>query len=162
MFQSGRWQVTVYPLSAGMPAIPGFETILDVWLRKRGDRALPARSDIELWDLGRWAGWVNFSVHRPEGPVFTLYGSENSRLFGADLTGRNLCDHVDAEHRAEMTAFYAGLAERVAIGHICGQSIMRDMQWLPVETLVLPLGDDHVSVGRFMHVIRATARRSLP
>lgn len=160
MFQSERWQVVLHPLSEGLPAIPGFEFVLDTWNRKRAGRLLPGRRDIELWDLGPWAGRVNFSVLGPDGPVFTLYGTDNVHLFGTDLTGRALCDHIEREHREEMAAFYRTLAERVAVGHINGQSVMQDMRWLPVETLILPLGDDHATVNRFMHVVHAATERS--
>lgn len=157
MFDSERWRVTYFPLRDGVPAIPGFEPILDLWDRKRGHHLLPSRRDFELWDLGRWAGHVNFSIRTDHGPRFSLYGSENARLFDKDLTGQFLADHIVDDYRSEIVSFFEQLLVQPAVGHIGGQSVMHEMQWLAVETLILPLGDDHVTVDRFMHAISASA-----
>ena len=100
VFHSENWRLSTFPLRDGLPDIPSFASAIALWDRKRGDRLLPARRDFELWDLGRWAGWVNFSVLTPDGPVFSLYGSANAQLFNNELTGRNLCDFVEAAYRA--------------------------------------------------------------
>ncbi|MEQ9333610.1 PAS domain-containing protein [Thalassobaculum sp.] len=155
MLDSERWRISIRPLHDGVPAFPGFESILDLWNRKRGGRLLPSRRDFELWDLGHWAGHVNFSIRTDRGPRFSLYGSENARLFGKDLTGQFLCDHIVDDYRSEIVSFFEELSRQIAVGHISGQSVMLDRQWLSVETLVLPLGDDHLIANRFMHVINA-------
>lgn len=157
MFHSENWRLSAYPVREGLPTIAGFDPVIALWDRKRGDRLLPARRDFELWDLGRWAGWVNFSVMTPDGPVFSLYGSANAQLFNNELTGRNLCDFVEPAYRTELLELFRTVAAGPAIGLVSGQSVMQHVTWLHVQTLVLPLGDDHGTVDRFMHVIEAAA-----
>ena len=89
--------------------------------------------------------------------MFSLYGSANAQLFNNELTGRNLCDFVEAAYRAELLALFRTVAANAVIGLVSGQSVMRDVVWLNVETLILPLGDDGRTVDRCMHVIKAAS-----
>ncbi|MBU0725030.1 MAG: PAS domain-containing protein [Alphaproteobacteria bacterium] len=74
---------------------PRLRNLYDYWERCRGDRLLPARSDLDPVDIpALLSNLILIDVERgtaPDGGMrfrFRLYGTEVCKIRGADLTGR--------------------------------------------------------------------------
>jgi PAS domain S-box-containing protein len=62
-----------------------------LWNRLRGDRLLPQRQDFDLTTMNKWARQLSIARVMPTGRFqFRLFGTELSRVYGQDLTGRFL------------------------------------------------------------------------
>lgn len=71
---------------------PRLEKLYAYWRKKRGDRAMPARRDIDPLDVRELMGNLTLIDVRPETMEFRfrLAGSRIVDLFGKELTGRGV------------------------------------------------------------------------
>ncbi|MDE2111482.1 MAG: PAS domain-containing protein [Alphaproteobacteria bacterium] len=75
-----------------------------LWERKRGDRAMPSRADLDVAELKPWLGNLALvDLNGPEDGAFRLCGILLFSRFGGDVTGRNvaaLSDEIGTSIRA--------------------------------------------------------------
>jgi PAS domain S-box-containing protein len=70
---------------------PELDALQALWTKMRGDRPLPQRADFDLKTVIRWARHLSIATAMQTGRFqFRLFGTELSRVYGQDLTGRFL------------------------------------------------------------------------
>jgi len=111
-----------------------------LWEQKRGQRIMPARSDLTVTDLRAWLGNLALLDLRMSGEVFRLCGVNLFPRFGGDMTGQ-----PTAELRSEgARPFWDCLARVRQTSAPVSQSHMQIVHGEQVifEELALPLADD--------------------
>ncbi|WP_395019044.1 PAS domain-containing protein [Dongia sp.] len=113
------------------------------YLEKRGDRAFPARADLDPVDFAYALGDITL-IEVEYDPVrfkFRLDGSRHVERFGFDLTGRSLDEFPYPEMRQAIFDSYKDV-----IDHREPRRYFRDLEssgrWFRYETLLLPLSRD--------------------
>jgi hypothetical protein len=113
------------------------------YLKKRGERAFPARADLDPVDFAYALGDITL-IDVEYDPVrfkFRLDGSRHVERFGFDLTGRSLDEFPYPEMRQAIFDSYKDV-----IDHREPRRYFRDLEssgrWFRYETLLLPLSSD--------------------
>ena len=124
------------------------------YLDKRGERAFPARADLDPVDFPYALGDVTLvNVHYdPLNFSFRLDGSRHVERFGFDLTGRSLDDFPYPEMRQAIFDSYKDV-----IDHRESRRYFRDLEsasrLFRYETLLLPLSSDGTTIDMIVSVI---------
>ena len=119
---------------------PKLSRLLDLWIRKRGNRSMPARRDIDTIELREWLGnLILVDVPKDNGGVYRyrVYGTKLVDLFGYELTGKSvshfasmrqplIAGDYDRVRRDKVPVYF----DRQGVAH--GQSVR-------IQTLALPL-----------------------
>lgn len=121
---------------------PSFAGLFRLWDAKRGERAMPARSDFDPAELKPWLGRVNLLDVLPGPPMdfrYRLCGTRTVEEYGVDLTGKCFSEAVYVG--TPVTAL-AAMAEFVRIGKPRyrndpirdpqGYAVMRERLYLPL------------------------------
>jgi hypothetical protein len=118
------------------------------WLRKKGRRRAPGRSDIdpaEIAPLMPYVGLVDV-VRAPLRFRYRLLGTEVVRGLGIELTGRFLDEVPLDEHQRAITSEYARVAERAKPVCATWEYTRADGRHVRYERLGLPLMSDGKTV----------------
>jgi hypothetical protein len=75
---------------AAAPLHPNLKALLKFWAAKRGDRAMPRRTDLPVYDLKPWFGYLAILEPVPGTFRFRLGGTELIGRFGREVTGLTL------------------------------------------------------------------------
>lgn len=121
-----------------------------LWQARRGERALPSRSDFSFEDLGAWMGNLGILEVEPA-PLrfrFRLYGTRLVEFDDCDFTGRYLDDVLTVEWRDRVIAHYRRCTEEARPVYTIGASGRKD--WLTIHRLLLPCSTDGSSVDRII------------
>lgn len=90
------------------PAIiqaPALRRLHAYWESRRGDRAIPARADIDPTDFAWALGAVSLMERLADGDyLFRVDATTTAELFAVDMTGRRLAVYPDAPVRAMVQA----------------------------------------------------------
>ncbi len=113
----------------------------ELWELKRGDRKMPSRADLSVFDLKPWLGNLAL-VDLPESGQgrFRLCGINLFLRFGGDVTGRDvaaLTKDVGESIRSSTTQTQK-LGSPTEGRHIC----ILNGQRVTFDELILPLSDD--------------------
>ena len=133
---------------------PILRRFFQYYLEKRGDRAFPARSDIDPVDFPYALGDITLvGVHyNPLNFSFRLDGSRHVERFGFDLTGRSLDDFPYPEMRQAIFESYKDV-----IDHREPRRYFRELEsagrWFRYETLLLPLATDGETIDMIVSAI---------
>lgn len=125
------------------------------WLDRAAGRPMPARADIDVFEMKRWLGHLML-VEMLEGGAdyrYRLYGSNVALLFGRDRTGQTMAalpvharDVVAAEYRRVVeTGRPDYVRHRRTLARGSGE----------IAKLILPLGDE-----RGVHMLLAAMYRA--
>jgi hypothetical protein len=128
---------------AEMPASADLRRLLAYWERRRGERPMPSRSDIDPIDLKFMLDRIALTeVHEnPRRYRLRLVGGFWHRLLGFEATGMWLQDWPHAGQKAMTVSFYGALiAGRVP--RFTRRDGVVDDQVLSYEIMLLPLSDD--------------------
>ena len=136
-----------------VPDIAGYEAILALWDRKRGERAIPKRADFSIEDFAGWYGAIAISVVEGDDLRFTLYGTRYVDLLGVDLTNKLLCASMAPDLVAQTKRYFATLIQGPYIGHLTGLAPTAGRDFLAFDVLDLPLSDDGRRVSTFVHAL---------
>jgi hypothetical protein len=118
------------------------------WCEKRGDRTMPARSELEAGDIYTLLPFLSI-LEKVEGQFrYRLHGSAAAKEIGRDLTGGFVGSYVNAP---ESAAAMRAVCERVfATAHpvfSTGEFKIRPGCVHNMSVLLLPLSDDGVTVN---------------
>ena len=151
----------VVPLSLPMPLkeFPGgnlpkhlathveLDDLRKLWIRLRGNQQLPRRADFDLKTVSRWASHLSITTVMPSGRFqFRLFGTELTRVYGQDLTGRFLDELTPKDLWAVISLHYQEVA-RTLQPLFAPISIANGRWYSEVSRLLLPLAGDTESDG---------------
>jgi hypothetical protein len=134
---------------------PEFGAIKTYWDKKRGARAMPRRADIDPVELRThlpYFGLVDV-IDGGRDFRFRLLGTEFSRLFGRDSTGKTLTEVYGAgcaDVLRWMTTSYAEVlrTKRPVLRLGSMRAVRKD--FIRCDSLLLPLADDGEHVNMIM------------
>lgn len=117
--------------------------LFDYWREKRGDRAMPSRSDIDPVELRFIIGQILLVdvLREPRRFRIRLHGTELVRRAGYELTGKMLDELPQPEFRALAQQSFTTTVESRAPFHSLRDRVI-DGRALRYETLMLPLSRD--------------------
>jgi hypothetical protein len=128
---------------------PRLGRLYDYWSGKRGDRAMPARADIDPLEMREWLGnlvLVEFfgSVEkyrvRVDGTNLIVHG-------GGDRTGKGSEILTSDEERALVMSQYRPVFEHGQTAYFESQFTNSQGRFLREQKLLLPLANDGVAVN---------------
>lgn len=122
------------------------------WQRKRGDRAMPGRSDIDPAEIKRLLpGMLLVDIAlAPDGTpdfVYRLVGTREVEMRGHDPTGKRVADAYYGKSADEVTGCYRRVVDVRSpfldddCYHLPGQ------EWSPAASIYLPLSGDGTNVN---------------
>jgi hypothetical protein len=134
---------------------PKLRALHKFWERKRGERPLPARKDLDVIDLWPWLGNLMLIEVQDRGVdyLYRVYGTILADYFSRDLTGRrtsSLTADVQAVVRQE---YDQAINEARPIVVTRARSVQQKR--IRASKLILPLGPsggpvDHLLVGLYL------------
>lgn len=125
------------------PATKNGQILAAAWTDWRGAKALPSRSDMRLEDITGILPWITLiDVISETEIIIRLAGTMVREIMGVELTGRNLLELTEPEHRAARGVRTAQTAQQP-----CGAIWIWDIAFegqarRPAENLSLPLQPD--------------------
>lgn len=135
------------------------------WLAQKGDKPLPAWSDVEVMELKPWMGWLTIYGMLPDhsDARFRLVGSEFASAVGLDLTGRLLSEQ---SYSLTPAIVLRNLHRIIAHGHACLQRnpipIIPNHYARPSDRLWMPFAEPGQPVDRvvlFFHKVEVMVPR---
>jgi hypothetical protein len=135
---------------------PTLDFLYRYWDKKRGQRALPRRSDIIASELRPHLGWVilvdvsdDLSQFR-----FRLVGTLVTQYFLTDGTGKT-AEEVFADRDPSVAKAISGLFRKSAVEqavlHTSGSALWLGPGFEEFEAIYLPLSDDGERVNMILH-----------
>jgi hypothetical protein len=122
------------------------------WDRKRGDRLMPARADIDPLELREHLGWILITevVGETRRLRYRLVGSEIAKRLGRDSTNKYLDELYPApDHDKIASSFHQVLTSRCP-SRMAGEVLLSGQPSLSFELLDLPLSRDGVDVNMIL------------
>jgi len=120
--------------------------LLEYWRGKRAGRPMPARTDIDPFELREHLGRLNLlDVDGPNLFRFRLYGSSVTNPDVMDMTGRTTQDYADTGFGAVVTRHYQMCVdEKAPVYH----EVIGTLREAPYEfvRLIMPLSSDGTNV----------------
>lgn len=137
---------------------PNILRVHQYWLDKRAGRTLPARADVDPFELRFALGYICL-VDVIRDPTlrfkFRLDGSKLSSLTGFDLTGKFADEMADSEYRDFMIAVYLRSVEaRTPLFFRHREEWQQSGMFM--ESVTLPLAVDGETVDTIMDVVFPT------
>lgn len=123
------------------------------WLKKRGERAMPRRADIDPLDpeLRPHLGFLVLTdVVKPARFRFRLVGSALTEIVGRDSTGKYLDEVYSPANYENMIVAYRWVVANRAPLRVTGDLHHADREWIDMESIDLPLSSDGRSVDIIM------------
>ena len=115
------------------------------WLGKRGDRAMPARADLDPVEMPRSAlkdmGLIDV-VEQGRDFRYRLVGTNNVSRMGVDITGRHASAVYDGDYRDFLLAIYRQAVERRTCILSTGEFGITGRSSLRTTRLLMPLSAD--------------------
>ena len=134
-------------------AAPEVNRLYDWWLERKGERELPAWSDVDVVELKPWMGWLTVYGIAPDqsDAKFRLVGSHFAKAAGYDLTGRMLSE---GSYTCTPAIVMTNLRRIIGHRHACLQSnkilTLRYHYAKPSDRLWLPFAEEGQPVDRIM------------
>jgi len=134
-------------MSAIIIASKELSSLLEFWIKQKGSRLLPHRSDFDFYECCRWLGHLAI-VRVMEGPKqykITLHGTAASQYYGKDFTGKFLEDMFKRDESAPLLEAYKQAHKTLHPVYMITEPFTILNKAKRMERLVLPLGTgDHV------------------
>lgn len=132
----------------------GFQLILDLWNRKRGERLLPARADFDPFELKPVLSRLLLIEVTDDPPDFRyrLAGTATRDLTGMELTGHSVLDVVPMQHARMIWNSLCTMLEERQPQYVQVSLISREGEPLSYRILRLPLGADGQTVDMILVV----------
>ncbi len=126
--------------------------LLRYWQRKRGDRLMPQRSDIEPLELGSHLSRLHFIEveYDPFRLRYRLIGTATTDILGRDMTGRYFDEIYPPHILADAMTAYIWVCENKMPLRLYGNAIYADKSMYNFEDVNLPLSNDGVRVNMIL------------
>jgi len=152
---------------------PPMAEVFHYWDRKRGERVMPARSDIDPNEMRRHLpGIMLVEVKRdPLDFVYRLVGTREVAARGNDPTGKRVADSWFGSNAQDVVANYERVVASRSFLYDFDKFVRPGGRRVQDESLFLPLATDGEEVGQIMVYSfyggswagsRPTARKLLP
>jgi hypothetical protein len=142
-----QYRLELDPSPTSLPkALVDFKTY---WDRKRGERSMPARADIDPLDLREHLGWILMTevVGETRRLRYRLVGSEIAKRLGRDATNRYLDElYPGADQDGVAASFHQVVTSRRPTRMI-GEILLSRRILLTFDVLNLPLSQNGVDVN---------------
>ena len=118
--------------------------VIALWLKWRGTRRMPARTDIDPVALGTALPIVWLCDYEAEPGRFRcrLAGEKIAALYDGPMAGRYVEDILGSDRISEVMSRYKRVVDEPAIGHAAGRIYLHKDRRLVGERILLPLADD--------------------
>lgn len=128
--------------------------LFQLWLRKRGTRTMPGRSDLSAPDLRAWLGDIHLIEVVDGGRDFRylIFGTDIARHYGVEMT-RKLASEWPEEMRNAAFETY-GRVTRDACPYLVRQNEIAVDRLFSNHRLVLPLSADGKAVDHILTHLR--------
>jgi hypothetical protein len=126
--------------------------LYDYWLEKRGDRAMPARADLDPIDIRFVIGdviLVDVVDDKPPRFRIRVHGTNLSELTNFDLTGKMLDEMPVPEFRDLSTRSFRKVVRSAEPLQVLAERVL-DGRLQRYEAIILPLSGDGKQVDRLM------------
>jgi hypothetical protein len=128
------------------------------WDAKRGDRAMPARADLEPSEMRAWLAHVLLVdvLYGPDGAVndfrFRLVGTDVVERYGREFTGNSLSS-LDLDGKSPLIhAEYCRTVERRRPQYFIDEFVQNSGRPMHYERLLMPLSDDGETINMLFGV----------
>lgn len=138
----------------GIPSLPDFMPVLEIYFVKRGVKLMPSWPDFEFQDFVGWHSRLALSKREESGFRFRIFGDDLVEIFASNLTGELLYDSV-APGQMEITRrYFEKLTNGPSIGLRTGRVPVQGRGFLNFQVLHLPLSATGTDVDHFIHVLK--------
>jgi len=137
---------------------PVYESLLSLWRRKAGDRAMPARSDItprDLKDILRNIVIFERVERNPSKYRWRIIGTSITDILGHN-TGKTFEESVPEEHRPRWIECFDLLLDGGQPLRFMGRVHISGREYLDAEHLYVPLSDEKGEPNYIMGFCRYT------
>ena len=138
------WKYEHFERNIEPEMLPGFEDLIRLWRKKRGDRPAPAWSDFDFYDFVGWHGRIVVSdvFYGPFDYRYRLFGKEVAERFKVDYTGKLASELVDSgQETAEDMEFYEMASRKMLITRASGPLYWLSLPHLSATFVEFPLSD---------------------
>ncbi len=138
------WKYEVFERDIEPEMLPGFEDLVRLWRKKRGDRPAPAWSDFDFHDFAGWHGRIAVSdvFYDPFDYRYRLFGQKIAEQFKTDFTGKLGSELVDSgQEPPEDMEFYEMVCRKKLITRVSGQLNRHGRTHVNVTFVEFPLSD---------------------
>jgi len=149
------WKYEIFDRDTEPGMLPGFEDLVRMWQRKRGDRPAPAWSDFAFHDFASWHGRIVVTdvFYDPFDYRIRLFGEKVAERFKTDYTGKLGSELVDSDlEAAEDMAFYEKACRKMQITRVSGRLYWLRQQHVSATFVEFPLSD---TGDRVTHLLAA-------
>jgi len=126
--------------------------IVSYWDAKRGNRAMPARADMDPLEMGQHLGWIILTdvLGTPPRFRYRLVGTEITHRIGRDSTGAFLDELYPADRYETITTPFRWVARHGRPLRAVGRLWFAQRDWLSFETAELPLARDGSNIDMIL------------
>ena len=137
------------------------ELLIDYWRRRRGERAMPARSDIDPADFAAFLPHAFIAARAEDGDIrFRLAGEAVIDLHGRPLAGESLTALWTAPHRQPLRAALAASLELAECLVITAEAPSDDAIAFSLEVVFAPLTGPDGRPDRFLGLYQPLSKRT--
>ena len=156
-----RANTEVYPQRLDHPSLAAVKAL---WVRKRGTRTLPARSDIDAVDLKDHLGWMLLldAIGDYEDFRFRLIGTKVTRYFFVEATGKTVTEAFAPFGPGVVNGVLAVYRKTARDGipvRAFGDAGWLGRDYYDFDALHLPLSDDGLKANKVLCVFTFDYRR---
>jgi hypothetical protein len=131
-----------------------FRELLAYWDRKRRERPMPRRADIDPLEIARHLGWI-IIVEVLDGPErfrFRLVGTKVVDAYGRDSTGKTVEQAFDDDPvgRSFLNELFGAIVEKRAVARARGPIRPNHLMLRDSDALLLPLDAGDGTVGMIL------------
>jgi hypothetical protein len=128
--------------------------LFQLWLHKRGDRAMPSKPDLAAPDLRPWLGDIHLIEVIDQGRDFRylIFGTDIARYYDVEMTRRFVSEWPDAMREAAFATYMR--VTRDACAYLVRQNEIAVNRLFSNHRLVLPLSNDGVTVDHILTHLR--------
>lgn len=127
-------------------------TVKRYWDRKRGDRPMPARADIDPLEMPEQLGWIILTevIGPPLRFRYRLVGSAVTAGIGRDSTGKYLDEIYPAPNYKDIVSSFCWVVSNRRPVRVVGDLWFTRRNWLYFESLDLPLSQNGMDVNMIL------------
>ncbi|TNE63475.1 MAG: hypothetical protein EP335_09375 [Alphaproteobacteria bacterium] len=145
-------RVYYFPLEAGLPDLPIFKEVIDLYARKCGGARVPQRSAFDFKDLRGWHAQFCLTLFREDmsdGEIRILGEGYRGLYDGALWQGMRM-SQTDHLKLPDLVGYFSEMLRRPAIGYFTGGLPSEGREHVNVDILDLPALD---ADGRCRYVL---------
>ena len=142
--ESDFWKYEIFEPDIEPEMLPGFEDLVRLWRKKRGDRPAPAWSDFDFHDFVGWHGRIAVSdvFYGPFDFRYRLFGAKVTERLKVDYTGKLGSELVACGREpAEDLEFYEMTSRKMLITRVSGQLYWVSQPHVSATFVEFPLSD---------------------